>query len=101
VTLVRPLSATAWELRTAWATRRRVAVSLERADLERVEGYVFAVAATGVSATIAGIVIPLDRILAVHHPSLLGDATGRGGSYDGPARREPMAGQAEIPGVHA
>lgn len=101
MTLVRPLSSTAWELRTAWATRRRVAVSLARADMDRIEGYVFAVAATDTTVTIAGVVVPLDRILAVHRPSRLGDSTGHGGEYDGPARREQLAGQTEIPGVYA
>lgn len=84
--LVRPVSSVAWELRGAWASGRRVSVTLERADLERVEGVVHAVAATDAHATIAGRLVPLDRILAVHLPSRLGDSTVRGAAFHGPAR---------------
>lgn len=94
VALVRPLRAVAWELRSAWATGRRVAVTLERADLSRLEGHVSRVAATDASITIAGRMVPLDRVLAVHLPSRLGDSTVRGGDWHGRARAlEPRLGQ--------
>jgi hypothetical protein len=75
--LVRPVRMVAWELRGAWATGRRVSVSLERADVDRLEGTVQRVAATDAYATIAGRRVPLDRVLAVHLPSRLGDSTAR------------------------
>ena len=75
VALVRPLRATAWELRGAWALGRRVSVTLEDADSQRLEGVVRSVAATGAYAVIAGTHVPLDRVLAVHRPSRLGDST--------------------------
>jgi len=91
--LIRPLRAVAWELRSAWAVGRRVSVTLERADVDRVEGHVQRVAATNATVTIAGLLIPLDRVLAVHHPSRLGDSTvGHGGRWRGQARRvEPQS----------
>jgi hypothetical protein len=98
--LVRPLSAVAWELRTAWATGRRVALSLERCDVDRLEGTVQRVAATGATVKVAGLVVPLDRVLAVHWPSRLGDSTQRGESAD-PARPRALArydGQQELTG---
>lgn len=73
--LVRPVAAVAWELRGAWATGRRVAVSLERADVGRLEGHVSRVSATGATMVLAGLHVPLDRVLAVHWPSRLGDST--------------------------
>lgn len=100
--LTRPLRATAWELRSAWAVGRRVAVSIERADMDRVEGHVFSVAATDATVTIAGVVIPLDRILAVHLPSRLGDSTvGEDERWRGRRRRVELPGQDELPGVAA
>jgi len=84
--LIRPLSATAWELRTAWASGRRVALSLERCDVDRLEGRVDRVAATNAHCTVRGLLGPMDRILAVHHPSRLGDSTAR--STWSRARRE-------------
>jgi hypothetical protein len=75
VALVRPISAITWELRGAWATGRRVALSLERADLARMEGVVSRVAATGAFVVVCGKHVPVERVLAVHHPSRLGDST--------------------------
>ncbi len=87
--LVRLSHAIAYELRAAWASGRRVSVSLERADLARVEGHVFAVSATDATVTVAGLLIPLDRVLAVHLPSRLGDSTaGADERWRGRARRE-------------
>lgn len=77
--LVRPVSSVALELRAAWATGRRVALSLERADFERLEGIVTRVAASGSYVVVRGRHVPLERVLAVHWPSRLGDSTFRGG----------------------
>jgi len=77
VALVLRASAKAWELRGAWATGHRVSVSLDVAELPRVEGHVARVSATDAYVVITGRHIPLDRVLAVHRPSLLGDSTCR------------------------
>lgn len=74
VALVRPISATFWELRACWATGRRVALSLS-ADVSRVEGHVTRVSATDASVHVGDVLVPADRILAVHRPSRLGDST--------------------------
>lgn len=74
-----------------------MAVTIERADLGRVEGRVSAVSPTDASATIAGWLVPLDRILAVHAPSRLGDSTVGGGErWHGRARRVARPGQGEL-----
>ena len=92
--LARPLRAVAWDLRTAWATGRRVSVSVERADVDRVEGHVFSVSPTDASVTIAGWMVPLDRVLSVHRPSRLGDSTvAEGERWHGRARRVVPLGQ--------
>lgn len=97
VALVRPLGAVAWELRAAWASGRRVSVSLERCDVDRLEGHVWAVSATGASVMIAGVLVPLDRVLAVHLPSRLGDSSvGVGEVWRGRARRVVRVGQGEF-----
>jgi hypothetical protein len=62
------------ELRAAWATGRRVSLSLERADFDRMEGIVTRVAATGAWVRVRGHLVPLDRVLALHWPSRLGDS---------------------------
>lgn len=93
MTLVRPVSAVAWELRSAWATGRRVALSLERSDMARLEGHVSRVAATDASAIVAGRMVPLDRVLAVHLPSRLGDSTVRGGGFHRAGRDLERPGQ--------
>lgn len=94
MSLIRPLRAVAWDLRSAWASGRRVSVTLERADVNRV----YSVSATDATVTIAGLLIPLDRVLAVHRPSRLGDSTvGEGERWRGMARRrDPMPGQSEL-----
>lgn len=90
--LVRPVSAVAWELRTAWATGRRVALSLsERCTPRRVEGHVQVVAATSAFVTVAGWRIPLDEVLAVHLPTRLGDSTVRGGVFHGAGHAPDVA----------
>lgn len=71
-----------WELRAAWASGRRVALTLERCDLDRIEGVVTRVSATGAFATVGAVHVPLDRALAIHWASRLGDGsrTGRRGA---------------------
>lgn len=87
-TLVRLPSSIVWELRAAWATGRRVALSLDRrARFDRLEGQITAVAATGAHVHLAGRHVPTDVILAVHLPSRLGDSTARAGGFHGIARR--------------
>jgi hypothetical protein len=76
--LVRPLASIAWELRFAWASGRRVALTIN-GDVVRAEGFVTTVAATDAYVKVGGLHIPLDRVLAVSHPSLLGDSTWREG----------------------
>ena len=96
--LVRPLGGIAFELRAAWATGRRVALSLDACDLDRVEGCVDRVAATNATVTVAGRLVPMDRILAVHHPSRLGDSTA-GRSWARAAHELRQPGQLEIPAL--
>lgn len=92
--LSRPASSMAWELRSAWASGRRVALSLERCDIIRVEGHVQHVAATGAYVQVRGMHVPLDCVLSVHYPSRLGDSTARHGAWAGIARRvEPQRDQ--------
>jgi hypothetical protein len=75
--LIRPLASIVWELRAAWAVGRRVALTIDgdraRDDETRAEGFVTTVAATGAYCKVSGLLVPLDRVLAVHHPSRLGD----------------------------
>lgn len=82
------------ELRAAWATGRRVALSLERADFDRMEGIVTRVAASGAYVRLRGRLVPLDRVLALHYPSRLGDSDHgkRAGGWAGAgrARIEPQ-----------
>lgn len=73
VALIRPLAAIRWELRKAWASGTRVALTIDGA--ERVEGHVDHVAASGLYVLVSGTHVPCDMILAVHTPSLLGDST--------------------------
>lgn len=71
-----------WELRAAWANGRRVALTLNHCDVERVEGIVTRVGATGTTAVVGGVLVPLNRALAIHWASRLGDGsrTGRRGA---------------------
>ena len=71
--LIRPLDAKLAELRRAWVSGRRVAVSV--AGGRRVEGHVATVAPTETFVDIAGTRITSESILAVHSPSRLGDST--------------------------
>lgn len=90
--LVRPITATLWELRSAWASGKRVALSLdERCTPRRVEGHVSAVAATGAYVRVAGLHVPDEAILAVHLPSILGDSTARDGQWHGPGHGDDVA----------
>lgn len=83
-----------WELRAAWASGRRTALTLERCDVDRVEGVVTRVSATGAMARVGGVLVPLDRAVAIHWPSRLGDG-GPGGR--GHARRvEQIPGQEDL-----
>jgi hypothetical protein len=66
-----------FELRSAWASGRRVALSLERCDYPRMEGIVTRVAPSGAYARVRGRLVPLDRVLALHWPSRLGDSDHR------------------------
>jgi hypothetical protein len=63
---------------------------LERADVARVEGLVRSVSATDATVTIAGLRVPLDRVLAVHLPSRLGDSTVKGRVFHGDPRLRPQ-----------
>lgn len=73
--LVRPTSAITWDLRGAWAKRKRVALSLdERCTPRRLEGTIQRIATTGAFVVIEGFHVPTDAILAVHNPSRLGDS---------------------------
>lgn len=84
----RLLSNVVWELRTAWATGRRVSISMDnRSRFPRLEGHISAVAGTGAYVRLAGHHVPVDVILAVHLPSRLGDSTARGDHFHGPSRR--------------
>lgn len=73
--LIRPFASIAWELRAAWALGRRISVTIEDSDDARLEGTVRAVAASGAYAIVGGRHVPLERVLAVHRPSRLGDST--------------------------
>jgi hypothetical protein len=81
--LIRPVSSMAWELRAAWASGRRIALTLDHCDRDRVEGHVQRVAATDAYVQVHGLRIPLDRVLAVHSPSRLGDSTVHGKGWAG------------------
>jgi hypothetical protein len=93
--LVRPLSAVTWELRTSWASGRRVALTLEGCDMPRLEGIVTAVASSGAFARVRGLHVPTDNILAIHWPSILGD--GNGGNNGAPRRVQAAPGQTSLP----
>lgn len=75
-----------WDLRTAWASGRRVALTLERADLDRIEGVVTRVSPTGAYATVGSVHVPLDRALAIHWSSRLGDGPRTGNRGHGHAK---------------
>lgn len=84
--LIRPVSAKAWDLRSAWAAGWRTSVRLDLFDRDRIEGVVTRVAATDAFVRIGGLTVPLDRVLSVHNPSRLGDSRA-GKFWNGTARR--------------
>jgi hypothetical protein len=100
--LVRPVRSTFWELRGCWATGRRVALSLD-ADVLRVEGFLTSVSATDAFVKMGDLLIPADRILAVHLPTRLGDSTFRDGEghWSGPPRRPVQLGGQQEMGLDA
>jgi hypothetical protein len=95
--LVRPLAAIFWDLRGAWASGRRVALSLD-ADVPRAEGCVTRVSATDASVHVGDLLVPADRILAVHLPSRLGDSSISPGERWAGSPRRPVTleGQTEM-----
>jgi hypothetical protein len=95
--LERPRAAIFWDLRGAWASGRRVALSLA-ADVARAEGFVTRVSATDASVHVGDLLIPADAILALHLPSRLGDSSIRAGDPWAGPRRRPVAleGQTEL-----
>jgi hypothetical protein len=96
--LVRPLGAIAWELRSAWALGRRISVTIAHADEDRLEGTVRAVSASDAYAVVAGRHVPLERVLAVHRPSRLGDSTaGVKDRFDGRVPRRARHDPAQMP----
>jgi hypothetical protein len=63
-------------------------------DVMRVEGFVRTVSPTDAFVVVGGLHVPLGRVLAVHRPSRVGDATWREGEpWSGPlppsAHRDP------------
>lgn len=78
-----------WDLRAAWGTGRRVSLTIDSDDCRRLEGYVMAVASSGAYVAIARRHVPVERIVAVHLPSRLGDSTSRAKSW--PVPRQPTA----------
>lgn len=71
--LVRSVRAIADELRSAWASGRRVSLTIA-GDETRVEGHVLHISSTDGATIIAGLLVPLDRVLAVYWPTRLGDS---------------------------
>jgi hypothetical protein len=98
--LVPPLGGIFWDLRGCWATGRRVALSVD-ADVSRLEGHVTRVSATDAFVCVGDVLVPGDRIMAVHLPSRLGDSSFTdqpGATWAGrPRRPEQYPGQAELP----
>src|SRR5205807_9154575 len=94
--LIRPTSAKAWELRRAWATGQRVSCTLD-ADIERVEGFVSTVAASDAYFVLGGLHVPLERVLAVHLPSRLGDSSVAAGEPWRSSPRQPEPQRERLP----
>lgn len=96
--IVRPIPATFWELRGCWATGRRVTLLLD-ADVRRAEGHVTKVAATDAFVCLGDLLVPAERILAVHLPSRLGDSTyveGAGPWHGSPRKPVTYPGQLDL-----
>ena len=85
LTLERSEAALAWELRGAWAARKRVVVVLtDRCMVQRVEGFVQRVAVTGAFAIIDGWHVPMSEVLTVRSPHhLQKQGLPSGGSMEG------------------
>ncbi len=98
--LVSDPDAIAWECRGAWATGRRVSLSLEGRG--QLVGLVRAVAATGAYVILAtdedpdGIHVPLYIVEAVHRPHFHSPATWRPRAYDGDPDQQVIPGQLPI-----
>lgn len=93
-----------WELRRAWATGRRVSLTLVDNAGRRVEGHVRAVSATGASVNVNGILVPVESILGVHMRSrwMDEDTTWEEGGqpFHGRARRV-LPQSEELPGIQS
>lgn len=100
--LVRYTGAIAWELRQAWATGVRVSLRIQ-GDSERIEGTVRTVSPTDAYVVVAGLHVPLERVLGVYRPSLLGESDWREGEdWSGPPPPSATCrfpGQLMIPGL--
>lgn len=78
--------------RAAWASGRRVAVTVDGA--RRIEGHVRHVSSTGAYADVGARRVLAGDLLAVHRPSRLGDSTIRTAAFDRrPRDLSPIAGQ--------
>lgn len=90
------------ELRRCWANGKRVALSLTDQAGRRAEGHVTAVSPTGVTCRIGQTLVPIDEVLAIHRPVVMGEDT----TYDartawhGPALRVCPQSE-ELPGIAA
>lgn len=92
VALVRRADAMLDELRAAWASGRRVALTV--AGERRLEGHVRHVSSTGAFVDIGKRRVMAGDLLAVHRPSRLGDSTIRTAAFDKrPRDLSPMVGQ--------
>jgi hypothetical protein len=74
VTLMKPALSeqnTAWDLRSAWGTRRSVRLTMtERCMVRTIVGRVTRVSVTGAFAVIDGWHVPCDEVLGIGKPTL-------------------------------
>jgi hypothetical protein len=87
--LIRRVDALLDELRAAWASGRRVSVSV--AGGGRVEGEVVHVSTTGAFVDVADGRVLAGDLLAVHLPSRLGDSSVRGAGFHFDGRASVVA----------
>lgn len=67
--LERPTGSITWELRSKWASRKPVVLTLsERCNPRRLEGQVDRVAPSGAFVVVDGWHVPTEEILGVHQP---------------------------------